>query len=73
MKLSPAVPRSEFCAKCFKQYCYDPANPSSVSQLPNRVLKFEDPDGSFFEQHKAAIIGASVGGALFLIIAFAAW
>ena len=73
MKLSPAVPRSEFCAKCFKQYFYDPANPSSVSQLPNRVLKFEDPDGSFFEQHKAAIIGASVGGALFFIIAFAAW
>ena len=73
MKLSPAVPRSEFCVNCFKQYCYDPVNPSSVSQLPNRVLKFEDPDGSFFEQHKAVIIGASVGGALFFIIVLVAW
>ena len=73
MKLSPAVPRSEFCANCFKQYCYDPTNPSSVSQLPNRVLKFDDPDGSFFQQHKGVIIGASVGGASFFIIVFAAW
>lgn len=73
MKLSPAVPRSEFCARCFKQYCYDPTNPPSVSQLPNRILRFEDPDGSFFEQHKAVIIGASVGGALFFITTFALW
>ncbi|KAF9650395.1 phospholipase B [Thelephora ganbajun] len=73
MKLSPAVPRSEFCTKCFKQYCYDPANPQSVSQLPNRVLKFGGPDGSFFEEHKAVIIGVSVGGALFFIIVFACW
>ena len=73
MKLSPAVPRSEICVKCFKQYCYDPANPTSVSQLPNRVLKFHDPDGSFFNQHKALIIGASVGAAVFFIAAFAAW
>jgi lysophospholipase len=73
MKISPAISRSDFCTKCFKQYCYDPANPSSVSQLPNRILKFEDPDGSFFEQHKAAIIGASVGGALFFLIGFALW
>lgn len=73
MKLSPTVPRSDFCTKCFKQYCYDPANPPSASQLPNRVLKFEDPDGSFFEQHKKVIIGASVGVALFFIITFALW
>ncbi|KAF9782507.1 phospholipase B [Thelephora terrestris] len=72
MKLSPVVPRSEFCTTCFKKYCYDPANPSSVSQLPNRVLKFQDPDGSFFQQHKAAIIGGSVGGALFFLIVFGA-
>jgi len=72
MKLSPAVPRSEFCTTCFKQYCYDPANPPSVSQLPNRVLKFQSPDGSFFDQHMAGIIGGSVGGPLFFIIAFGA-
>lgn len=44
-----------------------------MSQLPNRVLKFASPDGSFFEQHKAVIIGASVGGALFFLIVFGIW
>lgn len=44
-----------------------------MSQLPNRVLKFDDPDGSFFQQNKAVIIGASVGGAVFFIIVFALW
>jgi hypothetical protein len=44
-----------------------------MSQLPNRVLKFENPDGSFFEQHKAAIIGGSVGGVLFFVVVFAVW
>ena len=44
-----------------------------MSQLPNRVLKFQDPDGSFLKQHRAAIIGGSVGGAVFVAATCAAW
>jgi lysophospholipase len=73
MKLSPIVPRSEFCTTCFKQYCYDPENPPSVSQVRNRVLKFQDPEETFFEQHKAAIVGGSVGEALVFLALIGAW
>ncbi|KAF8210154.1 phospholipase B [Mycena galopus ATCC 62051] len=43
LKISPVVNRSSICTKCFQQYCYDPENPPSQSELPNRKLIFVDP------------------------------
>jgi len=72
MQLSPAVARSAICTSCFNQYCYDPSNPPSSSQLPNRKLEFVNPDDaneSFFKRHEALILGLSIGlGLLFLVI-----
>ncbi|KAA1474012.1 phospholipase B [Dentipellis sp. KUC8613] len=69
-KLSPAPARSDFCAQCFKQYCYDPHAPPSQSELPGRNLVFEDPDpqgaakvGGFLSREKGPIIGGTVGAA----------
>jgi lysophospholipase len=36
--------RSDMCRACFKQYCYDPANPPSKDALSNRREQFVDPD-----------------------------
>jgi lysophospholipase len=67
-KVTPNVPRSSQCTECFTRYCYDPANPTNKSQLPNRKLEFEDPDpqgvdrlGGFFSKSKFALIGAAIG------------
>ncbi|RXW14305.1 hypothetical protein EST38_g11554 [Candolleomyces aberdarensis] len=70
-----ADPNWGTCLKCaaidrarLKQYCYDPANPTNKSQLPNRKLEFVDPDpqgidrlGGFFSRSKFALIGAAIG------------
>lgn len=64
------IPRSSQCETCFDRYCYDPANPPSADKLAvvGRKLTFVDPDPqpSFFERHKKAIIIAVsvVGGLL---------
>jgi len=72
MQLTPAVARSSICTSCFNQYCYNPSNPPSNSQLPNRKLVFVNPDEtneSFFKRHEALILGLSIGlGVLFLVI-----
>ncbi|KAG2146011.1 phospholipase B [Suillus bovinus] len=36
--------RSDFCSQCFAQYCYDPNNLPSKSELPSRQFAFVDPD-----------------------------
>jgi lysophospholipase len=36
--------RSDFCSRCFAQYCYDPNNLPSNSELPGREFVFVDPD-----------------------------
>ncbi|KDQ08024.1 hypothetical protein BOTBODRAFT_180172 [Botryobasidium botryosum FD-172 SS1] len=42
LKASPPVPRSEFCGKCFEQYCYEEgAQPGAVV---GRKLEYFDPD-----------------------------
>lgn len=68
LKLTPPVPRSAICSQCFQQYCFDPQNPPSKSQLPNRKLAFVDPEpqgaakvGGFFERNKGGLIGGFVG------------
>jgi lysophospholipase len=55
--------RSDFCTQCFTQYCFDPNNPSSSSELPGRVLAFENPDpqgvsalSSFLSRGKVGLI-----------------
>ncbi|KZT22215.1 phospholipase B [Neolentinus lepideus HHB14362 ss-1] len=73
-KISPMPSRSDFCGTCFQQYCFDPQNPPSQSELPGRQFVFVDPDPqgvsgalTFFAAHKAALIGGFVG--LFVVIA----
>ncbi|KAF8993709.1 phospholipase B [Cyathus striatus] len=73
-KVFPAVPRSDQCQHCFTQYCFDPENPPNKSELPNRKLKFVDPDpqglsrlGDFFSNNKFKLIGGLIG--LFALIA----
>lgn len=71
MQLSPTVARSDICTSCFNQYCYDPNNPPSLSELPNRKLEFVNPDDaneSVFERHKALILGLSIGLGLLLLV-----
>ncbi|KAF8919942.1 phospholipase B [Mucidula mucida] len=64
-KASPMIDRSDFCTKCFKQYCYDEANPPSRSDLPNRKLVFVDPDPqgllSFLSRNKFKLLGGLLG------------
>jgi lysophospholipase len=45
-KSNPPLVRSDFCSRCFEQYCYDPKNSPSSSELLSRILTFVDPDPS---------------------------
>ncbi|KAJ7209506.1 phospholipase B [Mycena pura] len=74
-KTSPVVPRSSICSQCFKQYCYDPQNPPSQSELPNRkfVLVDPDPEGlskieGFLGSSKIKLIGALIGLVVFVAV-----
>ena len=70
-----AVPaRSNVCAQCFEQYCYDPTDPPSKAELPSRQLSFVNPDpggldkiDQWLERNKASLAGWIV--AVVLIIA----
>ncbi|KAI0314922.1 phospholipase B [Amylostereum chailletii] len=76
---TPPLTRSDVCTQCFQQYCFDPNNPPSSSALPNRKLKFENPDPQglskvtqFLNVNKVPIILGFLGLALFVggLIAF---
>jgi len=41
--VNPPAARSPICTQCFQQYCFDPNNLTSASELPNRKLNFVDP------------------------------
>ena len=67
-KVVPALSRSSFCTQCFQQYCFDPNNKTSSSELPNRKLEFVDPDPGeisialgFLSRHKVPIILGFIG------------
>lgn len=67
-RLRASISRSDFCSACFQQYCYDPANPSSKAELPNRKLVFVDPDPEgidqvtgFLADNKFKLIGGLIG------------
>ena len=66
-KLSPVPPRSDFCAKCFTRYCFDPANPPDGSMIVGRKLSFVDPQPEglskeelFFSRNRFAFIGGLI-------------
>lgn len=72
-RASPAVARSDMCTKCFQQYCYDPQNPPSKDELPNRKLNFVDPDPQgltkvegFLGDNKFKLIGGLIGLVVFI-------
>ncbi|KAI0066051.1 phospholipase B [Artomyces pyxidatus] len=80
--LSPPLARSSFCMQCFTQYCFDPNNKTSSSELPNRKLVFVDPDPQgvskvegFLGHSKIPIIFGFIGAAIVIgaIIAFLTW
>lgn len=66
--------RSDFCAQCFEQYCYNPTNPPSSTELPGRQLTFVNPDPGgldkmerWLEHNKGALAGCVI--AVVLVIA----
>lgn len=75
-KVSPVISRSDFCSTCFKQYCFDPANPPSSSEIVGRKYAFVDPDPQgvskvegFLGEHKVPLI---VGLVLLVLVIVAA-
>lgn len=75
LKVSPPIARSSICSECFKQYCYDPQDPPSKSELPNRRFIFVDPDPEgisklqlFFDDNKFKLIGGLIGLLAFIAV-----
>ena len=73
-KLKPPLQRSSICTQCFQQYCFDPDNLTSVSELPGRKLEFVNPDpqgisavSGFLSRTKVALIISFL--ALLLLVA----
>lgn len=73
-KLKPPLERSSFCTQCFQQYCFDPNNLTSSSELPGRKQAFVDPEPQgisavtgFLSQSKSALIVGFI--ALLLLVA----
>ncbi|KAK1221741.1 hypothetical protein PQX77_015440 [Marasmius sp. AFHP31] len=76
LKVQPNIARSDFCSKCFKQYCYDKQNPPKLSEVPNRKLEFVDPDpqgvdrlSGFLGKNKFKFIGGLIGLVAFIGLA----
>ncbi|KAJ7925224.1 phospholipase B [Mycena leptocephala] len=74
-KVTPVVPRSSICSQCFQQYCFDPQNPPSQSELPNRKLVFKDPTPQgltkvegFLGSNKLKLLGGLIGLVVFLAV-----
>ena len=72
---SPIVPRSTICSQCFQQYCFNPNNLTSLSELPNRILTFKDPDPEgiskvllFVSNNKFKLLGGLIGLVVFVVI-----
>ncbi|KAG2057574.1 hypothetical protein BDR06DRAFT_969345 [Suillus hirtellus] len=76
------TPRSDICSHCFAQYCYDPNNLPSLSELPGRKFIFVDPDPSglqkvprWLEGHKSLLAGliAAIIAGIAGIVGFIFW
>ncbi|KAI0048428.1 phospholipase B [Auriscalpium vulgare] len=82
-KTSPVTPRSSFCQGCFTQYCYDPQNPSSQSELPGRNFAYQKPDSveglisteDDTQRNRVAIISGVIGALVLIgaIVAVMLW
>lgn len=73
-QVNPPLARSSICTQCFQQYCFDPNNLTSASELPGRKLAFVDPDPQgatavtgFLSRSKLSLVLGFVG--LFLLVA----
>jgi len=64
--VNPPADRSSICARCLHQYCFDPNNLTSVSELPGRKLDFVDPS----PQGVSAVTGFLADGRVPLILGF---
>ncbi|KAH0827839.1 phospholipase B [Lanmaoa asiatica] len=82
LRFTPPPQRSDFCAQCFSQYCYDPSYPPSANELPSRNFVYLNPDPGgldkverFLSRNKGGIIGGAVAVALLIAggIAFIFW
>lgn len=67
LKLTPPPSRSDVCSQCFSQYCYDPNDPPSATEVPGRNYVFLNPDPGgvtkvqkFLSSNKGKIIGGVV-------------
>jgi len=72
--VNPALARSSVCTRCFQQYCFDPNNLTSASELPDRKLAFVDPDpqgvsavSGFLSRSKVSLLVGFI--CLFLVVA----
>lgn len=66
--IGAAIPRSDICTACFKQYCYNPQSLTSKSDIPERKFVFVDPDPQgldrqlgFFADNKFKLLGGLIG------------
>ena len=78
-KLKPPLERSSFCSQCFQQYCFDPNNLTSSSELPDRKFGFANPDpqglsavSGFLSKSKIALILTFIA-LLFLVAGLSAF
>ena len=62
-KKNPTLEQSSFCTQCFQQYCFNPNNLTSLSELPGRKFVFVDPSpqgfsaiSGFLSRSKVALI-----------------
>lgn len=73
-RASPPIARSPLCTQCFAQYCFDPNNPPSISELPTRKLVFVDPNPQgnnvvlFLENNKLKFVGGLIGLVAFIAL-----
>ncbi|KAH7910589.1 phospholipase B [Hygrophoropsis aurantiaca] len=81
-KVSSTPKRSDLCAQCFQQYCYNSSDPPNVSELPRRDYTFSDPDPDaynkvvqFLKTHVGALVGLVIGVLAFIgaVIALIFW
>lgn len=60
---------------CFQQYCYDPNNPPSASEIVGRRLQFVDPDPQGISKVEGFLSRDKIGlivGLLVLVLVVAA-
>lgn len=70
-KTGLGVARSQTCSQCFKQYCFDPANPPSAMEIVGRKLAFVDPDPQGIAKVEGFLSRGKIGLIAGLVVLFA--